>query len=93
MGLNSLANESDGLFVMGYDYHWKGSTLTGPVAPLTGGSYNVTNTINTYLSVTGNNTSKIILGNPYYGYEWPATSADKGANTTCLLYTSPSPRD
>ena len=79
---NALANESDGLFVMGYDYHWKGSTLTGPVAPLTGGSYNVTNTINTYLSVTGNNTSKIILGNPYYGYEWPATSADKGANTT-----------
>ena len=79
---NALANESDGLFVMGYDYHWKGSTLTGPVAPLTGGSYNVTNTINTYLSVTGNNTSKIILGNPYYGYEWPATSGDKGANTT-----------
>ena len=79
---NALANESDGLFVMGYDYHWKGSTLTGPVAPLTGGSYNVTNTINTYLSVTGNNTSKIILGNPYYGYEWPATSGNKGANTT-----------
>ena len=79
---NALANESDGLFVMGYDYHWKGSTLTGPVAPLTGGSYNVTNTINTYLSVTGNNNSKIILGNPYYGYEWPAASAEKGSNTT-----------
>ena len=63
---------------MGYDYHWKGSTLTGPAAPLTGGSYNVTNTINTYLSVTRNNNSKIILGNPYYGYEWPAASAEKG---------------
>jgi len=24
---NALATESDGLFIMGYDYHWKGSTL------------------------------------------------------------------
>ena len=78
----SLANESDGLFIMGYDYHWKGSTLTGPVAPLTGGSYNVSNTINTYLSVTENNLDKIILGVPYYGYSWPSLSGEKGSNTT-----------
>ena len=79
---NALANESDGLFIMGYDYHWKGSTTTGPVAPLSGGSYNITNTVNTYLSVTNNNNDKLILGNPYYGYEWPSSSGDKGANTT-----------
>ena len=79
---NALANESDGLFIMGYDYHWKGSTTTGAVAPLSGGSYNITNTINTYLSVTNNNYDKLILGNPYYGYEWPSSSGDKGANTT-----------
>ena len=79
---NALANESDGLFIMGYDYHWKGSTTTGPVAPLSGGSYNITNTVNTYLSVTNNNYDKLILGNPYYGYEWPSISGDKGANTT-----------
>ena len=79
---NALATESDGLFIMGYDYHWKGSTTTGPVAPLTGGSYNITNTVNTYLSVTNNNYEKLILGNPYYGYEWPANSGDKGASTT-----------
>ena len=78
----SLANESDGLFIMGYDYHWKGSTLTGPVAPLTGGSYNVSNTINTYLSITENNLDKIILGVPYYGYSWPSLSGEKGSNTT-----------
>ena len=78
----ALANESDGLFVMGYDYHWKGSTLTGPVSPLTGGSYNITNTINTYLSVTDGNRDKIILGVPYYGYSWPSSSGEKGANTT-----------
>ncbi len=79
---NGLATESDGLFIMGYDYHWKGSTTTGPVAPLTGGSYNITNTVNTYLSVTNNNYDKLILGNPYYGYEWPSNSGDKGASTT-----------
>ena len=79
---NGLASESDGLFIMGYDYHWKGSTTTGPVAPLTGGSYNITNTVNTYLSVTNNNYDKLILGNPYYGYEWPSNSGDKGASTT-----------
>ncbi len=79
---NALATESDGLFIMGYDYHWKGSSTTGPVAPLKGGSYNITNTVNTYLSVTGNNADKIILGCPYYGYQWPASSGDKGANTT-----------
>ena len=79
---NALATESDGLFIMGYDYHWKGSTATGPVAPLTGGSYNITNTVNTYLSITNNNYDKLILGNPYYGYEWPSNGGDKGASTT-----------
>ena len=79
---NALANASDGLFIMGYDYHWKGSSTTGAVAPLKGGSYNITNTVNTYLSATGNNADKIILGCPYYGIQWPASSSDKGANTT-----------
>jgi len=34
---NALATESDGLFIMGYDYYWKGSSTTGPVSPLKGG--------------------------------------------------------
>lgn len=89
---NALANVSDGLFVMGYDYHWPGSSNTGPVAPLKGGSHNITSTINTYLLATGNNSEKIILGNPYYGYQWPANSGNKGASTTAngssVNYTS-----
>ena len=89
---NGLANASDGLFIMGYDYHWSGSANTGPVAPLTGGSYNITNTINTYLLDTGNNSKKIILGNPYYGYQWPANSGNKGSSTrstgSSVIYTS-----
>ena len=47
---NELANVSDGLFIMGYDYHWPGSSNTGPVAPLKGGSYNITNTCLLYTS-------------------------------------------
>ena len=32
--------------------------------------------------MSGNNADKIILGCPYYGIQWPASSGDKGANTT-----------
>ena len=28
------------------------------------------------------NYDKLILGNPYYGYEWPSNGGDKGASTT-----------
>ncbi|MEE8336396.1 MAG: glycosyl hydrolase family 18 protein [Candidatus Neomarinimicrobiota bacterium] len=79
---NQLAAVSDGLFIMGYDYHWKGSSTTGPVAPLSGGTYNITNTINDYLTITGSQAEKLILGNPYYGYEWPVNSSDAGTNVT-----------
>ncbi|MFQ6612889.1 MAG: glycosyl hydrolase family 18 protein, partial [Fidelibacterota bacterium] len=76
---NALATASDGLFIMGYDYHWSGSSFTGAVAPLTGGTYNVTNSVNDYLTKTGSKADKIILGCPYYGYEWAANSGDPGA--------------
>lgn len=42
---DAIAEAADGLFIMGYDYHWSGSSTTGPVAPLTGGTYNVTWTV------------------------------------------------
>jgi len=74
-----LAQASDGLFIMGYDFQWSGSSFTGAVAPLTGGTYNVTNSVTDYLTKTGGMADKIILGCPYYGYEWPANSGDPGA--------------
>lgn len=80
--VSGLANACDGLMIMGYDYHWSTSTTTGPVAPLTGSGYNVTSTINYYLSNTGYNRSKLILGVPYYGIQWPAESSSPGAATT-----------
>jgi len=77
-----LAEVTDGLFIMGYDYHWKGSSYAGPVSPLAGwGTYNITWTVNDYLSATGGDGSKIILGLPYYGYKWPTTSGIPGSAT------------
>ncbi len=77
-----LAEICDALFIMGYDYHWSGSDVSGPVSPLSDGTYNIQYTIDDYLSKTNNNREKIILGLPYYGYEWQTVSSNPGANTT-----------
>ena len=80
---DELASISDGLMIMAYDYHWSNAPTTGPVAPLTGwGTYNVIWTVNDYLTWSGGLNEKLILGCPYYGYEWPAESGTGGANTT-----------
>ena len=68
--LNALADITDGLFIMGYNYHYSGSSNAGPVAPLGGFFYDLEYTVNDYLDVTGENRDKLILGLPYYGYDW-----------------------
>lgn len=79
----TLATICDALFIMGYNYHWSGSSNAGPVAPLTGwGTYNITWTVNDYLSATQGQRNKIVLGLPYYGIKWPTSSATRGAATT-----------
>ncbi|UCH62847.1 MAG: T9SS type A sorting domain-containing protein [Fidelibacterota bacterium] len=70
----ALAQIVDGIFIMAYDYSWKGSSTAGPVSPLAGGSINVTSTVMDYLTATGGDANKIILGVPYYGYDWPVVS-------------------
>ncbi len=73
--LMGLANVCDYIFIMAYNYHGSWSTTTGGCAPLTGGTYNVTNTMNVqYGSVTTNAPQKLILGLPYYGVRWNTTS-------------------
>ncbi len=80
---NALAGICDFLFIMGYDYYYSGSSTSGPNAPLTGGTYNITNTVNTYLNKTGTGQAdKILLGLPYFGHEWPtATNLANSATT------------
>ncbi|MBP7462439.1 MAG: T9SS type A sorting domain-containing protein [Candidatus Delongbacteria bacterium] len=66
--LKGLANACDYLFVMGYDFYGSWSTTSGPVAPLAGGSYHITNTVTSqYNGIPG---EKLILGAPYYGRQW-----------------------
>jgi spore germination protein YaaH len=77
----SLSALCDYIIVMGYDYYWRGSATAGPVAPLEGENYNVTRTINTYLTA-GVAPSKLILGVPWYGYDWPVVSDARKASTT-----------
>jgi spore germination protein YaaH len=69
--LVGLANACDYIFIMGYAFAGSWNSNSGPMAPLTGGSINITNTVNTqYGTITQNNPHKLILGLPYYGYEW-----------------------
>ncbi len=62
----------DYMVLMGYDYHYMGSAVSGPVAPLYGAG--VTSEYDTHVAVQKLRESvpapKILLGLPLYGYEW-----------------------
>jgi len=81
----SLSNYSDGLFVMCYDYHWSGSSEAGPVSPTFNstfwGYYAVNTSLDDILSL-GVDPKKIIVGVPYYGYDWPTESDTLKSKTT-----------
>ncbi len=83
---NVLCANTDGVFVMGYDYYYGGSSYTGPVALLNSGTvfgtYSVEWTINDYLTYSNNQNDKIIIGLPYYGYDWPTSSSSAHSSTT-----------
>jgi len=79
--LAGLANACDYIFIMGYSFAGSWSSNSGPMAPLTGGSINITNTVNTqYGTITQNNPQKLILGLPYYGYEWITSNGQSRAS-------------
>jgi chitinase len=59
-------------FVMTYNYRWSGSTVTGAIAPLDHASRNVQIHIRRFMAYAP--ASSLILGVPYYGYDWPVTS-------------------
>ena len=79
---SALAEICDGLFIMGYNYFYSGSDTTGPVSPLGGYFYDIDFTVNDYLSKTNFQTNKLILGLPYYGYDWPVSSGLIFSSTT-----------
>jgi len=76
--LDNLGRYADGIFIMAYDYHRPESETIGPVSPMEGnGENNVTKTVKDFLAKVPPN--KIILGVPYYGYNWLVESTDKYA--------------
>ena len=89
-----LAGICDYLVMMGYDYHWSTAPNAGPVAPLEGEAWNVTRSVDTYLS-RGVPPAKLLLGVPWYGYEWPVVdSSRKSAATgrgTSVFYLAAEP--
>jgi spore germination protein len=60
------------IIVMDYDFHFTGSNVSGPVAPLSGAGqiseYDTQESIKAALNTIP--AAKIILGMPLYGYEW-----------------------
>ncbi len=79
-----LAPHLDRLIIMSYDYHVRSSQMAGPVAPLFGketGRYqdDITSNIRDFLSYVP--PEKILLGVPFYGYEWQVTQGEPGATT------------
>ena len=81
---SALADIADGLFIMGYNYFYSGSETAGPVSPLGGYFYDVEYSVNDYLNKTNNQNNKIILGLPYYGYDWDVT--DNTMNSETIAY-------
>lgn len=76
-----IARAADYVVVQGYDLHGRTEDRTGPVAALEGwGDRNWTAIVDRFQDA-GVPASKIVIGTPFYGYEWPAESPDPGART------------
>jgi len=80
---------------MEYDYFGSWSNVTGPVAPLTGGIFNINMTrsiLHDYIAITNSNPKKLILGIPYFGARWETTDSSEGSNVVRFI-DSPRYRD
>jgi hypothetical protein len=81
----TASGAADELFVMGYDYHWSGSSRAGGVAPINSPyTIDVDGTMRDFLAETSG--KNVIWGVPYYGRIWPTSS--RNLNSTTLGYGS-----
>lgn len=88
-----LLENTDGIMVMAYGYHWSGSN-PGPNSPLFTGDVwsgrSISWTVDDYLTYGGaENRHKVLMGLPWYGRDWkvnattiPGTSAGAGSSRT-----------
>ncbi len=81
--IGPIGESADYVVVMAYDFHRRSSVKAGPVAPIFGGKdlwdNDISNYLQTFLAVMPK--EKILLGVPFYGYEWQTTSRDPRAHT------------
>lgn len=72
INVKDIAFLVDYVVLMAYDFHYQGSAVTGPVAPLGGGSTEAEFDTNIALSQAYKVVpkEKLILGVPTYGYSW-----------------------
>lgn len=77
-----IANSVDYIVVMAYDFHRRGSSQAGPVAPLFGGKEkwdtDIHQHLREYLRFVPR--EKLLLGVPFYGYGWQTDSHSPQAN-------------
>ena len=78
--------------IMGYDYHYAGSSVPGPVAPLMpssrwGSQLNDDYSTRYYLGKM-TNAANLLLAVPYYGRKWKAASTALGAQSLGASYSS-----
>ncbi len=73
----AVGRYADYVLIMGYDYHYTGSYVAGPVAPIRGApSVRENDVATTIASATAAiPPQKIILGVPLYGYQWETLTA------------------
>jgi len=87
----SLANSSDGIFMMAYDFATASSNAAVPTAPLYGYRegkywYDISTAVQDFLKVMPAN--KLILGLPWYGYNYAVETPSTGtARYTGYYYT------
>lgn len=76
-----LSPSVDYFVVMAYDFHRRQSPQAGPVSPLLGGEVyqNINQHLKEMLELVP--PSQILLGIPFYGYEWQTTSRAEQALT------------
>jgi spore germination protein YaaH len=80
--LGAIAGLCDYVIMMGYNYYWSGSSTAGPVAPLSGETYNITRSLQEDYLSAGVPRGKLLLGVPWYGYDWPVESSIRKSATT-----------
>ncbi len=78
--LAALADASDYLIIMAYDYAGSWSDRAGPSSPLSGGNQNLTATLQReYGAVAEASPEKLVVALPHYGNHWLTESSRPGA--------------